>query len=108
MGFGGFLFRSKKKKKTGAMIRLGKPMAVARVAATTPSSSQRVWHVIDAQNHVVGRLAAQISRILQVFGGFLGVFGLFPDHLFLTFIIFFLFFFFSFFFFFLFFSFFFL
>ncbi len=31
----------------------------------TPSTIQREWHVVDAENHVVGRLASRIATILR-------------------------------------------
>lgn len=40
-------------------------LTLPRAAANNSSSSIRSWHVIDAEGHRVGRLASQISNILQ-------------------------------------------
>eukprot|EP00008_Paramoeba_atlantica_P010622 CAMPEP_0201476276 /NCGR_PEP_ID=MMETSP0151_2-20130828/1511_1 /ASSEMBLY_ACC=CAM_ASM_000257 /TAXON_ID=200890 /ORGANISM="Paramoeba atlantica, Strain 621/1 / CCAP 1560/9" /LENGTH=261 /DNA_ID=CAMNT_0047856595 /DNA_START=84 /DNA_END=869 /DNA_ORIENTATION=+ len=40
-------------------------MSVARLAKKDPAASRKVWHVLDAEGHRVGRIASRISVILQ-------------------------------------------
>ena len=44
---------------------LKKPLALTRLAANDPASSKRIWHTINGEGHIVGRLATQIATVLQ-------------------------------------------
>jgi large subunit ribosomal protein L13 len=42
-----------------------KPLSITRIAGNNPASATRVWHCINGEGHIVGRLATQIATVLQ-------------------------------------------